>query len=72
MSSAIGSIRNHFLQNGKISYIQGSLYIETNRHQQVVEVPRSGMTLDDFRAVGLFGELPATRTYHLRQRKADY
>jgi Uma2 family endonuclease len=39
-----------FPQNGKISYIQGSLYIETNRHQQVVEVPRSGMTLDDFRA----------------------
>jgi Uma2 family endonuclease len=39
-----------FPQNGKISYVQGSLFIETNRHQQLVEVPRSGMTLEDFRA----------------------
>jgi Uma2 family endonuclease len=38
-----------FPQNGKISYIQGRLFIETNRHQQVVEVPRSGMTFDEFR-----------------------
>jgi Uma2 family endonuclease len=39
-----------FPQNGKISYIQGRLFIETNRHQQLVEVPHSGMTLEEFRS----------------------
>jgi Uma2 family endonuclease len=47
-----------FPRHGKVSYLQGQLYIETNPDQQVVEVPDSGMTLDDFREWVYSDEFP--------------
>jgi Uma2 family endonuclease len=47
-----------FPQNGRITFIQGSLFIETNRHQQLVQVPDCGMTFDEFRAWAASDEFP--------------